>query len=100
MADANWPPPLHVLWRTDLHGNLAHNTFSWTPGSTSFEDRHDRDTFQEAAVRLGVCADVDEWVLCKQEAVAYQSPAFLRNLFVTPLVFNTVAEPCRFGRLS
>ncbi|VDI62821.1 Hypothetical predicted protein [Mytilus galloprovincialis] len=63
------------------------------PGCKSFEDLRSLDdgticdSFKEAALKRGFLQDDQEWIECLQEATLSASPAHIRSLFVTILIF-------------
>jgi hypothetical protein len=68
---------------------LAH-----VPGATCYEHlQGGHATFKEACLARGLLQDDSEWAACMEEAVSYQHPGGLRELFAALLVFNNVAEP-------
>ena len=50
-------------------------------------------TFQAACVALGLLDDDSEWIDCLAEASVFAGGPQLRALFVTALVYGTVADP-------
>jgi len=68
------------------------------PGAQSFQDLRTVDgavlpSFQAAARRRGLLNDDGEWEHCLREAVSYQAPFSLRQLFAIILCFCEPAQP-------
>lgn len=67
-------------------------------GPLSYEDIRTVDrilwpTFQQACSALGLLDDDKEWDHALQEAIIWVTPAQLRNLFATIVIFCEVADP-------
>ena len=50
-------------------------------------------TFKASAQALGLLEDDQEWERCMTEAVEYQMPYQLRNLFCTICIFSETTDP-------